>query len=55
MGCHGVKVSTPDEFASALKECLKLKIPSVIDVVISGVLSYKDFMSPLLKQKPNAK
>ncbi len=55
MGCHGVKVSTPEEFANALKECLTLKIPSVIDVVISGELSYKDFMSPLLKQKPNTK
>jgi len=55
MGCHGVKVTTPAELAQALNDCLKLKIPSVIDVVISGVLSYKDFMSPLLKQKLNTK
>ena len=55
MGCHGVKVTTPDELAAAVTECLKLKIPSVIDVVISGVLSYKDCMSPLSKQKAAAK
>lgn len=49
MQCNGVKVRAPQEFSAALREALLLEIPSVIDVEMSSVLSYKDVMSPLMR------
>jgi len=47
MGCNGYNVNTPQELADALSEAMLSDKPTVIDVKISGVLSYKDLMSPL--------
>lgn len=41
MGCHGVKVETPEELAAALREALLADVPTVIDARISSELSYK--------------
>lgn len=41
MGCHGVRVDTPEQLAAAVREALLADAPSVIDARISTGLSYK--------------
>lgn len=41
MGCHGVRVETPEELAAALREALLADVPSVIDAHISSELSFR--------------
>ncbi|WP_158238310.1 thiamine pyrophosphate-binding protein [Pollutimonas nitritireducens] len=45
MGCHGVKVNTPQELAAALREALIAEVPTVIDARISSELSYKSLIA----------
>ncbi len=45
MGCHGHKVETPAELATALREALIADLPTVIDARISGDLSYKELIA----------
>lgn len=45
MGCHGVKVSSPEELSNALRDAMLQDKPSVIDVRISSNVSYKDLIA----------
>ena len=52
MGCHGAKVNTPQELASALRDALIAEVPTVIDVRISTDLSYKALIATF-NETPN--
>ena len=55
IGCNGVRVTEPGDFAPALKEALGSRKPTVIDVVTSlDAISFADVTSPLLNP-PKAK
>lgn len=50
MGCHGRRVSDPDELGHAIREAIAARVPAVIDVVTAlDALSFADVTSPLLK------
>jgi acetolactate synthase-1/2/3 large subunit len=47
MGCNGVRVTDPAELAGAIREAASGKTPTVIDVVTSLDVSFRDVTSPL--------
>ncbi len=47
MGCNGIRVETPDQLAEALATALPATVTTVIDVVTSFRVSFKDVTSPL--------
>jgi len=47
MGCNGVRVTDPAELAGAIREAASGKTPTVIDVVTSLEVSFRDVTSPL--------
>jgi acetolactate synthase-1/2/3 large subunit len=47
-GCRGIRVESPGQLKGALAKALSSKEPTVVDVVTSFKLSYKDVMSPLV-------
>ena len=49
MGCRGRRVETPDHLREALKEALEGNQPTVLDVICSKKMSYRDILSPLAK------
>jgi acetolactate synthase-1/2/3 large subunit len=49
MGCHGIRVSNPEELGPAIREAVATRGPTVIDVVTSiDAISFADVTSPLL-------
>jgi acetolactate synthase I/II/III large subunit len=48
MGCRGMRVETPEQLAGALKEAISGDMPTVIDVICSKEISYRDILSPLV-------
>lgn len=55
MGCHGVKVNTPQELAAALRDALIAEVPTVIDARISSELSYKALIATFDEAPDSAK
>lgn len=49
MGCQGVRVETPDQLKEALSAALGGNQPTVLDVMCSKRISYRDILSPLAK------
>lgn len=47
MGCNGVRITDPDEIGPALAEAAKSKLPTVLDIVVSMDVSFRDVTSPL--------
>jgi acetolactate synthase-1/2/3 large subunit len=47
MGCNGVRVTDPAELAGAIEAAARSDLPSVIDVVTSLDVSFRDVTSPL--------
>ena len=47
MGCNGIRVESPEQLPGALAEALNAPITTVIDVVTSFRVSFKDVTSPL--------
>jgi acetolactate synthase-1/2/3 large subunit len=47
MGCNGIRIENPDDFAGALEEALKSDLPTVIDIMTSLDVSFRDVTSPL--------
>jgi acetolactate synthase-1/2/3 large subunit len=47
MGCNGVRISDPADLGEAIAAAVRAGKPSVIDVVISLEVSYRDVTSPL--------
>jgi acetolactate synthase-1/2/3 large subunit len=47
MGCNGVRVIDPADLAAAIREAAASKTPTVIDVVTSLEVSFRDVTSPL--------
>jgi acetolactate synthase-1/2/3 large subunit len=47
MGCHGVRVTDPADLAGAIDAAAKADRPTVIDVVTSLDVSFRDVTSPL--------
>jgi len=47
MGCEGTRVETPDQLKVALKAALEGNQPTLLDVVCSKRISYRDILSPL--------
>jgi acetolactate synthase-1/2/3 large subunit len=48
MGCNGVRVTDPAQLAEAIAGAVNSKVPTVIDVVTSLDISFKDITSPLV-------
>jgi acetolactate synthase-1/2/3 large subunit len=48
MGCTGLRAESPESFAEALQTALAGSGPAVVDVKVSGQVSFKDILSPLL-------
>ena len=49
MGCRGMRVKTPAQLEEALAQALGSDRPSVLDVICSKKISYRDILSPLAK------
>src|SRR5580693_9476485 len=49
MGCRGVRVTDPAGLAGAITEAAKSDLPTVIDVVTSLEVSFRDVTSPLAR------
>ena len=47
MGCNGVRITDPAQLAQAISEAAKSDIPTVLDVVTSLEVSFRDVTSPL--------
>ena len=47
MGCNGIRVTQPEQLEPALKQAIASGKPTVIDVVTSLSVSYRDVTSPL--------
>jgi acetolactate synthase-1/2/3 large subunit len=47
MGCNGVRVTDPAHLGEAIAEAVRADIPTVIDVVTSLDVSFRDVTSPL--------
>ena len=47
MGCEGIRVEQPDELPDALRRAISAGRPTVVDVVTSGDLTFRDVTSPL--------
>lgn len=47
MGCHGVRVTQPEQLGPAIDEALAAGKPAVLDVVTSLDVSFRDVTSPL--------
>ena len=47
MGCNGVRVTDPAQLAQAISEAAKSDVPTVLDVVTSLDVSFRDVTSPL--------
>lgn len=47
MGCNGVRVTDPKDLAGAIAEAVRAELPTVIDVVTSLDVSFRDVTSPL--------
>lgn len=47
MGCNGVRVTDPADLAGAIQNAVKSDLPTVIDVVTSLDVSFRDVTSPL--------
>jgi acetolactate synthase-1/2/3 large subunit len=47
MGCNGVRVTDPADLDSAIREASKAAVPTVIDVITSLEVSFRDVTSPL--------
>jgi acetolactate synthase-1/2/3 large subunit len=47
MHCHGIRVTEPDQLEDAIREAIACGRPTVIDVVTSLDVSYRDVTSPL--------
>jgi acetolactate synthase-1/2/3 large subunit len=47
MGCHGVRVTDPADLAGAIEAAAKADRPTVIDVITSLEVSFRDVTSPL--------
>ena len=47
MGCNGVRVTDPADLAGAIQNAVKSDLPTVIDVVTSLEVSFRDVTSPL--------
>jgi acetolactate synthase-1/2/3 large subunit len=48
MGCHAMRVTEPTALAGALQEALSAEVPSVVDVVTSSRITFRDVTSPLV-------
>ena len=48
MGCHGIRVESPEQIAPALKKALSGNEPTVVDVVTALKPSFTDVTSPLV-------
>lgn len=48
MGCHGLRVTQPEEIANALRSALASQVPTVIDFVTSSEVSFRDALAPPL-------
>ncbi len=46
MGCHGVRVTEPDDLENAITEAVNADRPTVIDVVTSLEVTFRDVTSP---------
>ena len=49
IGCKGVRVTDPNDFLPALNEALASEIPTVIDVMTSMAVSFRDVTSSLFE------
>jgi len=49
MGCNGVRVTDPADIAGAIQAAVKSETPTVIDVVTSLDVSFRDVTSPFAK------
>jgi acetolactate synthase-1/2/3 large subunit len=47
MNCHGIRVTQPERLEDALREAIACGRPTVVDVVTSLDVSYRDVTSPL--------
>jgi acetolactate synthase-1/2/3 large subunit len=47
MRCHGIRVTDPNDLEDALKEAISCGRPTVVDVLTSLEVSYRDVTSPL--------
>jgi acetolactate synthase-1/2/3 large subunit len=52
MGCHAIRVTDPSALAAALSEALAAEGPSVVDVVTSSRVTFRDVTSPLVAGRP---
>lgn len=50
MGCCGLRVETPAELVDALTIALESSVPSVLDVICSKKISYRDILSSFAKE-----
>jgi acetolactate synthase-1/2/3 large subunit len=55
MGCHAIRVTDPAALPGALAEALAAEVPSVVDVVTSGRVTFRDVTSPLVAGRPAAR
>ncbi|MFU8817660.1 MAG: thiamine pyrophosphate-binding protein [Pseudomonadales bacterium] len=49
MGCRGIRVTEPDQLEQALQQAVAAELPTVIDVVTSLEVSFRDVTSPLAR------
>jgi acetolactate synthase-1/2/3 large subunit len=49
MACNGVRVTDPNDLVAAIRDAVKARKPSVIDVITSPVVSFRSAVSPPLK------
>ena len=49
MGCHGIRVTEPDQLEQALQQAVAAELPTVIDVVTSLEVSFRDVTSPFAR------
>jgi acetolactate synthase I/II/III large subunit len=55
MGCHAVRVTEPSDLPRALDSALVAGVPSVVDVVTSGRITFRDVTSHLMQpRRPQA-
>ena len=51
MGCHAIRVTEPNALPGALAEALAADVPSVVDVVTSVRVTFRDVTSPLMARR----
>ncbi|MFM7120880.1 MAG: thiamine pyrophosphate-dependent enzyme, partial [Gammaproteobacteria bacterium] len=49
MHCHGIRVTEPEQLEDAFREAIACGRPTVIDVVTSLEVSFRDVTSPLAR------